>query len=197
MLAGESRTCWITTRNSPGVNAFEMPYVAYASRAHVSWRRCEICACDFTFSATCTSSTRRSRRRRSTPTWWCWRATSRPAPPGSSGRERGSTASGAVRRGQPRVLRARPAWVGRADALRPPLAQRVRVLENDEVVIDGVRFLGCSLWSDFDSPGPTNARTRCGSASGSSTTTSRSRLGADRRLQPQDTRDVHSPAALG
>ncbi len=25
----------------------------------------------------------------------------------------------------------------------------VRVLENDEVVLDGVRFLGCTLWSDF------------------------------------------------
>lgn len=29
----------------------------------------------------------------------------------------------------------------------------VHVLENDEVVIDGVRFLGCTLWSDFDSDG--------------------------------------------
>jgi predicted phosphohydrolase len=29
----------------------------------------------------------------------------------------------------------------------------VRVLENDEVVIDGVRFLGCTLWSDFDFDG--------------------------------------------
>jgi predicted phosphodiesterase len=29
----------------------------------------------------------------------------------------------------------------------------VRVLENDEVVLDGVRFLGCTLWSDFDFDG--------------------------------------------
>jgi predicted phosphodiesterase len=29
----------------------------------------------------------------------------------------------------------------------------VHVLENDEVVIDGVRFLGCTLWSDFDFDG--------------------------------------------
>ena len=29
----------------------------------------------------------------------------------------------------------------------------VRVLENDEVVINGVRFLGCTLWSDFDFDG--------------------------------------------
>ena len=30
----------------------------------------------------------------------------------------------------------------------------VRVLENDEVILDGVRFLGCTLWSDFDFDGP-------------------------------------------
>jgi predicted phosphodiesterase len=29
------------------------------------------------------------------------------------------------------------------------LASDVRVLENDELVIGGVRFLGCTLWSDF------------------------------------------------
>lgn len=29
----------------------------------------------------------------------------------------------------------------------------VRVLENDEVVLDGVRFLGCTLWSDFEFDG--------------------------------------------
>jgi predicted phosphodiesterase len=31
---------------------------------------------------------------------------------------------------------------------------RVRVLECDEAVIGGVRFLGCTLWSDFDVAGP-------------------------------------------
>jgi len=30
----------------------------------------------------------------------------------------------------------------------------VHVLENDELVIDGVRFLGATLWSDFDFDGP-------------------------------------------
>jgi predicted phosphodiesterase len=29
----------------------------------------------------------------------------------------------------------------------------VQVLENDELVIDGVRFLGCTLWSDFEFDG--------------------------------------------
>jgi predicted phosphodiesterase len=32
----------------------------------------------------------------------------------------------------------------------------VHVLENDEVVIDGVRFLGCALWSDFEFDGAEN-----------------------------------------
>lgn len=32
----------------------------------------------------------------------------------------------------------------------------VHVLEDDEVVIDGVRFLGCSLWSDFNFAGSEN-----------------------------------------
>lgn len=30
----------------------------------------------------------------------------------------------------------------------------VRVLENDEVILDGARFLGCTLWSDFEFDGP-------------------------------------------
>jgi predicted phosphodiesterase len=30
----------------------------------------------------------------------------------------------------------------------------VQVLENDESVVEGVRFLGCSLWSDFGFAGP-------------------------------------------
>ncbi len=27
-------------------------------------------------------------------------------------------------------------------------------LRNDETILDGVRFLGCTLWSDFDFDGP-------------------------------------------
>jgi predicted phosphodiesterase len=30
----------------------------------------------------------------------------------------------------------------------------VQVLERDEVILDGVRFLGCTLWSDFEFDGP-------------------------------------------
>jgi predicted phosphodiesterase len=44
---------------------------------------------------------------------------------------------------------------GLIDELRRAAAgSSVRVLENDEVLIDGVRFLGCTLWSDFDFDGP-------------------------------------------
>jgi 3',5'-cyclic AMP phosphodiesterase CpdA len=32
----------------------------------------------------------------------------------------------------------------------------VHVLEDDEVVVNGVRFLGCTLWSDFDADGAEN-----------------------------------------
>jgi predicted phosphodiesterase len=41
------------------------------------------------------------------------------------------------------------------DELRQASAgSEVHVLENDEVVIGGTRFLGCSLWSDFNFDGP-------------------------------------------
>jgi predicted phosphodiesterase len=43
---------------------------------------------------------------------------------------------------------------GLIDELRRAAAgSSVRVLENDEVILDGVRFLGCTLWSDFDFDG--------------------------------------------
>jgi predicted phosphodiesterase len=44
---------------------------------------------------------------------------------------------------------------GLIDELRRAAAgSSVHVLENDEVSLDGVRFLGCTLWSDFDFDGP-------------------------------------------
>ncbi len=40
------------------------------------------------------------------------------------------------------------------DELRTAAAgSRIEVLENDELVLGGVRFLGCTLWSDFDYDG--------------------------------------------
>lgn len=44
---------------------------------------------------------------------------------------------------------------GLIDELRTAAAgSSVHVLENEEVVIEGIRFLGCTLWSDFDFDGP-------------------------------------------
>jgi predicted phosphodiesterase len=37
---------------------------------------------------------------------------------------------------------------------RAAVGSSVRVLENDEVILGGTRFLGCTLWSDFDFDGP-------------------------------------------
>ncbi len=69
---------------------------------------------------------------------------------------------------------------------------QIHVLENDAAVIDGVRFLGCSLWSDFDFAGPENR---------ASTMRICERLVNDykqirasdpeRPLRAQDTRDLH------
>ncbi len=44
---------------------------------------------------------------------------------------------------------------GLIDDLRTAAAgSSVHVLENDALSLDGVRFLGCTLWSDFDFDGP-------------------------------------------
>jgi Calcineurin-like phosphoesterase len=45
-----------------------------------------------------------------------------------------------------------PALTG--ELRRAAAGSSVRVLENDEALIGGVRFLGCTLWSDFDFAGP-------------------------------------------
>jgi predicted phosphodiesterase len=45
-----------------------------------------------------------------------------------------------------------PALIG--ELRRAAAGSAVRVLENDEVIIAGVRFLGCTLWSDFAFDGP-------------------------------------------
>jgi predicted phosphodiesterase len=47
------------------------------------------------------------------------------------------------------------AWPGLIDELRSVAAgSALHVLENDERIIGGVRFLGCTLWSDFEFDGP-------------------------------------------
>ncbi|HWD70198.1 MAG TPA: metallophosphoesterase [Solirubrobacteraceae bacterium] len=70
---------------------------------------------------------------------------------------------------------------------------QIHVLENDEVVIHGVRFLGCSLWTDFDSAGAENrANTMriCERLVNDYKQISASEL--DRQLRAQDTRDLHT-----
>jgi predicted phosphodiesterase len=47
------------------------------------------------------------------------------------------------------------AWPGLIDDLRAAATgSSLRVLENEEALVAGVRFLGCTLWSDFDFDGP-------------------------------------------
>ena len=41
-----------------------------------------------------------------------------------------------------------------ADRIRAVLPDNVLLMENDEIVIDGVRFLGCSLWTDLNRDDP-------------------------------------------
>lgn len=83
----------------------------------------------------------------------------------------------------------------------PGLSERLRaaarggdihVLENEQVVIDGVRFLGCSLWSDFDYAGAANrvgSMLLCERLVNDYKQIRASELG--RRLLAQDTRDLH------
>jgi predicted phosphodiesterase len=68
----------------------------------------------------------------------------------------------------------------------------VRVLENDETVIGGVRFLGCTLWSDFEAAGADEAAAAmelCGMLLNDYELITWSR--GDRTLVPQDTRRLH------
>jgi len=72
------------------------------------------------------------------------------------------------------------------------VGSRVHVLEDDEVVIGGVRFLGCSLWSDFDFAGAehrANSMRICERLVNDYKQIRASELG--RALQAQDTRDLH------
>lgn len=68
----------------------------------------------------------------------------------------------------------------------------IHVLERDAVTLGGVRFLGCSLWSDFDVAGAHNrANTMrvCERLVNDYKLIRASEL--DRSLQAQDTRDLH------
>ena len=72
------------------------------------------------------------------------------------------------------------------------IGSAVRVLENDEVVIGGVRFLGCSLWSDFNFAGAenrANSMLLCERLVNDYKQIHASELG--RLLQAEDTRVLH------
>jgi predicted phosphohydrolase len=81
--------------------------------------------------------------------------------------------------------------------LLPRLRQAARgsdihVLENDEVVIDGVRFLGCSLWTDFDFAGADQREETMRICERLVNDYKRiSASGHERPLRAQDTRDIH------
>ena len=70
---------------------------------------------------------------------------------------------------------------------------RIHVLENDEVVIDGVRFLGCSLWTDFDFAGVENRDNTMRICERLVNDYKKIRVSdPDRKLRAQDTRDLHT-----
>ncbi len=82
-----------------------------------------------------------------------------------------------------------PGLIGK---LRAAAAPNVHILERDQVIIGDVRFLGCSLWSDFDYAG---AEQREHSMRVSGRVVSDYRLiqftDEDRPLRPADTRAAH------
>jgi len=82
---------------------------------------------------------------------------------------------------------------GLVDRLRKAAdGSTVHVLENDELLLGGVRFLGCSLWSDFDYAGPEN-RSRSMELCQRLVNDYRQISRSDRRraLEPRDTRAAH------
>jgi predicted phosphodiesterase len=68
----------------------------------------------------------------------------------------------------------------------------VRMLENDEVQLDGIRFLGCTLWSDFEFDGPTHRELSMALCRRVVNDYSQIAFGTgERALEPRDTRGLH------
>jgi len=79
-----------------------------------------------------------------------------------------------------------------AELRRAAAGSPVRVLENDEVLVDGVRFLGCTLWSDFDFDGPERRAQSMQLCEKLVNDYEQITFGpADRRLAARDTRMLH------
>jgi 3',5'-cyclic AMP phosphodiesterase CpdA len=78
------------------------------------------------------------------------------------------------------------------DLRRSAAGSSIHVLENDELVIDGVRFLGCTLWSDFDFDGPEHRTQSMLLAQRVVADYGRIKFGSGGgRLTPDDTRQLH------
>lgn len=68
----------------------------------------------------------------------------------------------------------------------------VRVLENEEMIVENVRFLACTLWSDFDFDGRERRTDSMALAGRIVNDYRRIEFGTEaRRLTPEDTRAVH------
>jgi predicted phosphodiesterase len=68
----------------------------------------------------------------------------------------------------------------------------IRVLENDEIILDGVRFLGCTLWSDFEFDGPDRRDASMRLSERVVNDYSHITYGPEQRtLHPTDTRTLH------
>jgi predicted phosphodiesterase len=82
---------------------------------------------------------------------------------------------------------------GLSDRLRAAaVGSQVHALENEELVIDGVRFLGCSLWSDFDFAGAENRANSMRVCERLVNDYKQIRSSEpERPLRAQDTRDLH------
>jgi predicted phosphohydrolase len=79
-----------------------------------------------------------------------------------------------------------------ADLRAAATGSPVHVLENDELILDGVRFLGCTLWSDFEAAGAAEMERSmrvCGRLLNDYEVIAWSE--EDRALRPEDTRALH------
>ena len=76
---------------------------------------------------------------------------------------------------------------------RAMLSPNVRLLDNDELVIDGVRFLGSTLWTDFALMGPEKMDQVISESRKYVVDFRKIRLGGD-FLTPQQTIDLHRDA---
>ena len=79
-----------------------------------------------------------------------------------------------------------------ADRIRGVLPDNVQLMENDEVVIDNVRFLGCSLWTDLNRDDPLTSQALSGMMNDYRVVKYRNPSnGAWHRLTPNITRETH------